>query len=220
MPNGQVATRPRRSEIIALSAGLGAGGLLLIVLGLRGGRAPISGVRGPRPGESWGEPFSRAFEQEIGRIQIPAAMAQPNTFPISMVRPQWLYQGPGRNAYSHFRLLQVQRGQLVTVYGSGVAGVHVGPAARPTVFDLVSPTQPQPPGCQPQSLCAFPWPGVPPTPIAGAPPQPGYADAYLEIYEDAALSGDPRDADGFSSPTFNNRVPAVRRIYKNAVRFT
>jgi len=42
----------------------------------------------------------------------------------------------------------------------------------------------------------------------------------LEIYQNAAQSGNPADADGFSSPTYNGRVPIMFKRYKNKILFS
>ena len=207
MPNGQTPARPQRTEIIAIAAAVGLGGVALILLGLKG-KAGIGGLAPLGPGEFMGSPAS-AFLEGTGVITVPVMGA------IAATRPQVQYSGPGRDAYTYFRIVQNQGGRAVTVYGSGVAGVHVGPANTPTTFDLVSPSQPEPPGCPAQALCAYPWPGVLPTPICGGPPRPGPADAVLEVYERRTAA----DADGFSSPTCNGRVPVARKLYPNKVLF-
>ena len=115
--------------------------------------------------------------------------------------------------------------------GSGIAGVHVGPASAETVFNLVADDQPQPEGDPGPRLLAYNWPGpcipvggcppgIPSCPISGAPPVAGYADVLLEIYQNEAQSGDPADADGFSSPTYNGRVPIMFKRYKNKILFS
>jgi len=135
---------------------------------------------------------------------------------IFAVRPQVTYKGPGRDTFTYMAIRQLQRGQLVTVYATGVAGVHVGPAPAPAVFDLVGASQPQPDAaCPQQSLCAMPWPGVAVNPISGAPPVVGSASLYLEVYQRKF----PEDADGFSSPSFNNRKWVAQKIYGNLVTF-
>jgi len=129
------------------------------------------------------------------------------------------YQGPGRDCYTYFRVVQQQGGQWVNVYGSGIAGIHVGPpvsdASAPTRFPLVAPDQPQPAGCTIQGLCAFPWPGPAPCPLNGASPAAGLGTVLMEIYEKRYAA----DADGFSSPTYNNRVPVFRSYWPDKIRF-
>jgi hypothetical protein len=103
----------------------------------------------------------------------------------------------------------------VSVYGSGVAGVHVGPADTLTEFDLVSPQQPQPEGAQPQSLTAYPYPGTVPTPVCGVHPEAGPATVWLTVYGKKHVS----DADGFSSPTCMQRVVVKRSVFPNKIMF-
>jgi hypothetical protein len=167
------------------------------------------------PGEFISMPISPTLE---GGDVIAMRIGQ--TIPAMI--PSVMYQGPGRDTFSYFRIVQNQGGQEVTVQGSGVAGVHVGPCDEPSVFYLVSPDQVQPPGCPAQALCAYTWPGPIPTPICGAPPQPGYATALLEIYQ----VGAPQDADGFSSPTCGTdeypvpRVPVVWKRYTSKILYS
>jgi hypothetical protein len=201
---------------------LGVGGIALIVYAIaKGGGAPDPDKGPMRPGETMGDPTS-ATMQAPGPVNIRRGDR------LSVLRPTVGYSGPGRDAFTQFSIRQEQRGQWVTVYASGVAGVHVGPSPQAANWDLVSPNQPQPSGCAAQSLCAFAWPGVEgpvgffPNPICGAPPQPGPASAYLEVFERVGnISGPfigPYDP-GFASPTCNKRIPVAVKVWPGKIVF-
>ena len=148
--------------------------------------------------------------------------------PITIMNPSVMYQGPGRNTYTYARIVQTIGGQEVSVYGSGVAGVFVGPATTPMAFSLIAAEQPQPSGCPKQALCAYAY-GASQLPvgwICGAPPVPGPATVILEIHQNAQQSGRAQDADGFSSPTCGSaanpvpRIPLLSKRYANKILFT
>ena len=168
-----------------------------------------------------GEPVNPPPPGSVFRDLTAALLSTPSTIdvvrgqPIMLVDPTVLYQGPGMDTYTYFQVKQIQNGVKVSVQGSGVAGVHVGPATTLPPFHLVAADQPEPPDCPARGLCAYVWPGPEPAPICGAPPQPGYADAYLEIYQ----RRDPQDHDGFASPTCNGRIPIMRLKLANKVRY-
>ncbi len=209
MPNGEVvAIKKTQPGVILLSAGLIVGGGLLILLAGRKGTAKL------KPGEALTGLTTDTF---VAGVPLPLDIGRV----FAALNPRVSYKGPGRDAYSYFRIEQMQNGSPVTVQASGVAGVHLPSSPTATEYRLVSPDEVQPAGCPTgQHLCAFPWPGlVGSTPLCGAPPQPGPATAILEIYQNQADSGDPRDADGFSSPSCNNRVPVAKRVYTNLITY-
>ncbi|RJO60327.1 MAG: hypothetical protein C4542_09555 [Dehalococcoidia bacterium] len=193
---------------------LGGVGLGLVVLGLArsGGGGQAADEIGPLAplgaGEQMGPIHCQTFDG-VGAITVPIGDL------VAAVMPTMAYAGPGRDSYAYFRLLQRRGEQWVTVYGSGLAGTHLQPANAPTENVLVPPEQPQPTGCQAQSLCAQIWPGDYLNPIAGAPPTRGAATAVLEVYERRT----PQDADGYASPTINGRVPVQRTIWFNKINF-
>ena len=204
--------------VYAIAGLLGFSGVALILLAFRG-KDPLGGLNPWRPGEDPQNLRSPNLDAS-GQITVQRGA------PVAALRPTVEYGGPGRDVYTYFRIVQEQGGTWVTVYGSGVAGVHVGPpnpgvTSALTEYYLVAPTEVQPPfaQCVAQSLCAFPWPGTQVSNICGAPAQAGSAMAVLEIYENASLSGNPADADGFSSPTCNNRVAIFRKEYPNKILF-
>jgi len=189
---------------------MGVGGVVLIVYAIaKGGGAPRPPTNPLEPGEAMGEPSTPTLELE-GQISIRRGDR------FAVLAPTVPYRGSGRDTYSQFSIKQQQGGQWVTVYASGVAGVHVGPSPSLASWDLVSPDQPQPTGCPGQSLCAFPFPGVGPNPICGAPAQQGVASAYVEVFERKYA----QDADGFASPTCNGRIPVSVRMWPNKFIFT
>lgn len=218
MPNGRtdvLAIRKAKPEVLIGAAALGIGGIVLIVMATRK-QGPSIPTNPLGPGESLGDLTSPTFS---GQVALPITLARGAN--LAALRPTVVYQGPGRDTFSYFRVMQVQGGVWTTVYGSGVAGVHVGPASTPTRYDLVSPDEIQPTGCPSQSLCALIYPGPLTTPICGAPPQAGPATAVLEIYELKF----PADADGFSAPTcvhegaLRKPVQGGVRIWTDAIRF-
>lgn len=213
-----------RNEVIVLSGLLIAGGLALVLSGLKkgsgggGGNDQFGRLAGILPGESMGDPLVDGFGVGVVPLQIGQR--------LGVLNPTVAYAGPGRDTFTYFRIVQrigpFGADQWQTVYASGVAGVRIGPASSVQVFPLVSPTQEQPPGCPAQSLCVFPWvqgqdPNFPPGwGICGAPPRLGAATALLEIYQRTG----PEDADGFAEPTCNGRVPVRRSVWFDAVLFT
>lgn len=210
-----MASGARKQGIVALSTLLGLGGFAAIVYALTRSLPGAPGSAPLNPGEGMTNLHAANLEAPTpGGLQIAITGAVEIPY-ISAVRPRVTYVGPGRDTFTYFAIRQVQRGALVTVYASGVAGVHVGPASVPMVFDLVSPSQPQPEGCPAQSLCANAWPGFPENPVCGAPPIPGPASVYLEIYERRY----PVDADGFSNPSCNDRRWVAQKVYPNKVTF-
>ncbi len=211
-----IGVKKPNPAVYAISGVLALGGIGLIVLGFRGGVS--LGATGPlRPGETLDTLRSPNLDA-AGQIVVSIGD------PIAAQRPTARYSGPGRDTYTYFRILQQFGGQWVTVYGSGVAGVHVGPPSGPsalTEYYLVAPNEVQPPfaQCVAQSLCAFIWPGAEVSNICGRAPRPGPATAVLEVYQNQHLSGNAADADGFSSPTCNSRLPVFRREYPNKIMF-
>lgn len=217
MPNGQIGVvKKPRPEVMAISALLAAGGVGMILLwAMQRSEKGYGDLRQIAPGELMSQPISPTLEGS-GVVSIRIGEG------IAALMPTVMYVGPGRDTFSYFQVKQRQYGEAVTVYGSGVAGVHVGPAAEPMVFPLVAADQPQPGGCPAQALCAFNYPGPPGAEnICGGPPMPGYGDAYLEIYQ----RQDPQDGDGFASPTCGSadvpipRVPIITKIYRGKVLF-
>lgn len=213
------------SEVEVIAGLLAAGGIALVLSGLsKGGTLPPgdsgSDAFGPlaaiRAGESLGAVTNANIGVGVTPIQVGNLLA--------LTMPVVSYAGPGRDTYTYFRIVQQQYvygavldPRWITVQGSGVAGVHIGPSANIQNFPLVSPDEVQPEGAPPQSLVAYPYPGPTPTPIAGARPQLGRATALLEIYQ----RGSGADgSDGFASPTMNGRIPIRRSVYMNAILYT
>jgi len=197
---------------------LGAGGIALILYAVaKGGGAPTPGISPLRAGEAMGQPTSPNVE---GAAQI--QIRRGDTF--AALRPTVTYLGTGRDTFTQFSIRQQQGGQWVTVYASGVAGVHVGPSPQLANWDLVSPQQLQPAGCPGQSLCCFPFPGVGPNPICGAPAAAGPASAYLEVFQRVENITGPwpagsGDDPGFASPTCNGRIPVAVKVWPNKIMF-
>lgn len=170
--------------------GVAGVGLVLLGLGKKGG-APVPGEWSPPyvPGQATGA----TIEIHTGGT-------------VHVLAPKIKYRGPATQVFTYLQVKQAYQGQEVSVMGSGVAGVSIGPADTLTEFDLVSPTQPEPPGEPAQSLMAGQWPGLRdaagniPTPICGKPADPTQpGKMYLEVYAKG-------DGDGFSAPTCNKRV--------------
>jgi len=216
MPNGQatITIKKPKPGVMALSALLAVSGVGMILWFLKGkaavGYGPLKKISAT---ELMSMPIAPGLESDRAyAIKIGQRYDVPN--------PTVQYQGPGRDTYAYLRAVQIQGTQEVTVMGSGIAGVHVGPASEPTIFNLVAEDQPQPEGPPAATLLAYNWPGPTPCPISGAPPVAGYADVLLEIYQNQTESGDPRDADGFSSPTYNGRVPVQVKRYHQKILFS
>ena len=186
-------------EIITLSALLGVTGIGIIVLGLRGAAATMGGIRGVT-----------VTELESGPKQVSLGDV------IQIVAPKALWQGPDRDLFTYLDIRQKQpNGDWASVYGSGVAGLHVPACPQAAWVNLVAPDQPEPPDCAAQGLCAYPYPGridpntgSIPTPICGAPAQVGPATARLLIF-----------TDGFAAPTCNNRKPIYLKEWANVINF-
>ena len=214
-----VVKKPK-PEIMAISALLAIGGVGMIVLwAMQRGQEGHGDLKPIAPGEFMSLPISPALE---GSAVTPLLIGQV----LAVTRPSVIYQGPGRDTFTYAQIKQNigPGGQAVTVYGSGVAGVHVGPASEPTVFDLVAEDQPQTPGCPQYGLCMEGWPGTGVSPICGMPPRAGYADVYLQVYQ----IRDPQDGDGFTSPTcgwgdtpetMRPRVPVIHKVYRKKILF-
>jgi len=151
----QFIRKPDRG-MLAVAGVVGAGGVALIVWAIaRGQGIPLPPLAPLNPGESMGRPFSASLDSS-GVIHLRRGDL------LSVLNPTAEYEGPGRDTFSYCSVVQLQGRQWVTVYGSGVAGVHVGPSQSLAAWPLVSVDQLQPPGCAPQSLCMFPWPGPQP----------------------------------------------------------
>lgn len=158
-------------------------------------------------------------------LEQPGVIALPIGHPFVVADPTVQYQGAGRNTYAYLQIKQQRNGQWITVYGSGVAGVFVGPSPSTyRIYPLVAGDQPQPGNYPAQSLVAFAWPGPQHTPISGAPPVKGPGSVYLEVYQllDPARDG----VDGFASPTLGPangagvpRIPVARTVYADKVIF-
>lgn len=216
MPNQTAAImiKKPKPEIMALSALLAVSGVGMILWFLKGKAAVGYGaLKKISADELMSMPIAPGLESDIAiALKIGQILEIPN--------PTVMYEGPGRDTYTYLRAVQIQGTQEVTVMGSGLAGVHVGPAGDPTIFNLVAEDQAQPVGPPRAALLAYNWPGPTPCPISGAPPVVGYADVLLEIYQNQTESGDPRDADGFSSPTYNGRVPIQVKRYRQKILFS
>lgn len=203
MPETLIVAKKQESGLSMVSAGLIAGGVALIAWSLvskRGGLNPIN------PGEKL-EGLASLSLSGPNPIQVRIGD------PIQVLDPTVAYLGPGRDAYSFVQIRQMRNGIQVPVQASGVAGSHLGLATVLTTYHLIPPEQPQPPGCPQSALCAYIWPGPEPAPICGAPPEPGYADVWLEIYE----KKNPNDFDGYASPTCNGRIPVARLVLLNKI---
>lgn len=205
-----VFAKKPKTDVMALAALLGASGVALIAWSLTQ-RKPIADAPNPLgAGEKLDGLASLSLDQDF-TIEVPAA----GTGLIIVGAPHVRYTGPGRDCYTYAQIKQYQHGQWVTVYGSGIAGIHL-PEGTGQQFNLVPPTQTQPEGCPQLSLCCQKWPGTQENPICGAPPARGLASVLLEVYEKRY----PVDADGFSSPTCNpTRRPVARRVYSDKVLF-
>jgi hypothetical protein len=210
----------RNEKMAAAVAAIGGGALLVFLATRKGGDGALAPLK---PGETLDSLYTPTLDSSSSVIEV--TIGQP--FPV--LNPQARYGGSptGRDTYTHFRIVQND----ITVYGSGVAGVHLGvpdgPVA-PQQYYLVSPNEPQPAGCPAgQHLCCFPWPGLPPTPICGAAPRPGLATGIFEIYECSHPVGDPQHDRCFESPSCiardasgrPARLPVARKTYPNRIRF-
>ena len=184
----------QRTTAYVVAGVLAVGGVGLVIMALNQQAGP------PTPGQ-WSDPYVPGFPTNP---QIPLG----GTFHV--LNPKIKYAGPGIDTFTYLQAKQVYQGQEVSVMGSGVAGVHVGPATSLTEFPLVSATQPQPAGEPAGSLMMGPWPGLRnaagniPTPICGKPPVPGPGYIYLQVYQKDA-------GDGFSAPTCNKRT-LIRQV--------
>lgn len=215
------------SEVELIAGLMAAGGIALVLSGLRsgtgdggdggdgGGDHGGSDIFGTISPVSGNESMGQVSSSGLSAGRIPLQIGQK----LALQTPIVGYAGPGRNTYTYARILQqmgVGAGQWVTVYGSGVAGVHIGPAASVFNFPLVSPTEVQDPLYPPGSLVLEQYPGPPATSISGAPPELGAGTLILEIYQRATTA----DGDGFASPTENGRLPIRRSIFRDLILFT
>lgn len=215
--NGEYAVYAKKpdSGVVIVAGALGLAGLFLVFKAL--GKGDLARLPDPpagcglRSGEEMSNPASVTLEGGTATVRVG------QTFYIE--NPTVLYQGPGRDAFTYLRVVQVRGGQAVTVYGSGIAGIHLQPSSAMREMKLVRDDQVQPEGAPQNSLMAYPWPGDPSMPISGAPAEPGSADVWLEIYERCAAA----DVDGYAAPTFPHagayRVPVRRHVYPGRIVF-
>ena len=156
-------TTTTRDELIGLAVltAVAGGGLILLALGkgssAGGGGFPsqygtIYGVTVP------GAPSTAA-------LAVDATGANGGATHLTIPTPIVDYAGPGVDMYTYAQIKQVVNGSVRTVWGSGVAGVHVGPpnpgatSARAS-YPLVSAQEPQPCNASPAAqLTLIPWPG-------------------------------------------------------------
>lgn len=223
-----VVVSKQKSSAIVVAGLMGVGGLALVFLGLK--KTAPAGVP---PGGTYDElgplaplqPGEKITDLALSNIMGAGTNSASPGQIINVGTPTCSYVGPGRRFYTYVRIVQNQNQQLVTVAGSGVAGVGVPPSTGSSV-QLVASNQPQPPECNNGTpgavMCVVPWPGVKPTPVCGAPvsfgnPPAAAAAAWLvlEVYQDSQASGKAADADGYSAPTCNPRIAVARKIFKN-----
>lgn len=209
MPNGVVFAQKKPSrEGLAVAGILGLGGIGLIVWALtqQGKETGPGPVAPPCFGGTLRNLRCLTLDQMAdGTPALITEATDEGIIMAQVVAPTIEYQGPGGDTFTGFFITQRIGGEDVTVAASGLAAVHVGPSTGGFMtFPLVSPDQPEPPGCRPQALCAYPWPGTKSAVfICGTPPQPGPADAWIEVFQRCTTA----DVDGFASPTCNPRVP-------------
>jgi len=190
---------------LAVAGALAVGGVALVAYALT--RQGGYGGYGLTPVVPYlNHKFGKPYDEELQGLTEPVPLGDP----IAITRPMVLYQGSGIDTYTFLRILQVQGGATYTVYGSGLAGIHLQEATSQTLMQLVAEDQIQPDGTQAPILAAYPYPGVGPNPLCdGAEPRLGLAWALIEIY----LKRDPADGfDGFSAPLCNARRPVARSI--------
>ena len=197
-----------RDETIAAAVALGAAGigLVLIAMGNKGGGgtcinccAALDGPCGPL---NAGETLTRIGVDAFDAATAPYAVAIGQDF--TCTDPHVHYEGPGRDAYTYFRIVQQYQGRWVTVQASGLSGTHLQPG-NPGQVPLAG------------QLIASVWPGPDPAPINGKPPDPGPATLVIEIYERKS----PNDgADGYAAPTYNRRIPVARTVWPNKIVYS
>lgn len=236
-------TAPRsKQQMYALAAVLGIGGaaILLLALSGAGGEAEDSLVNGG----TMEKPHSSLDDSPVIKVSL-ASWADGKIGNIVKASLPWVfYDGPGQNTYTYLRVVQ----NNITVMGSGVAGIWVGPSNErggcdtppcPTAdkkYALVAPNQPQP---NPDQSCpqwgqtntgswldAWMFPG-PWCIDAGQKrfPTPICNGQYprigaADVYLEIYQKKYPNDVDGFAAPICGaGRKVCRRTVYKNKVDF-
>jgi len=211
-----IVVRKPRPEIYAIAGVTGLVGLYLLLQGAKGGgKSDALGAWDPL-----GSNHSLSNLRSLS-LDAPGSITVPIGQNIIAADPKVTYAGPGMDTYSYCRIVQQRSGQWVTVQGSGVAGVHIGPPNGPsTAAEYELADEPVVPCGDHNDLCAIVYPGPDATPISGAPPLPGAAMAVLEIYACSHPVGDPQHPLCFASPTQPpGRRPVLRRLYPNKINY-
>jgi hypothetical protein len=215
-----IVSTTTREEVIGLAALAGLTGLGIIVVGLQKPAGPPL-----PPGSSLSPPIISTGTIGTTPVNFPAnggTLTLPATGTLTIINPQVRYSGPSFSVYTYAQIKQIINGTPVTVFGSGVAGIAVGPASSPTLFPLVRSDQVQPTGPPGPYLTLYPWPGPSTTvaAICGAPPKPGIPGSlHVQIYGDQTETGNPADTNGYSSPTCNNRKFFVEYVWPGSITF-
>lgn len=200
-----------------IGGALAVGGLVWALSQGQGqGQAPRKGITAltsncELQGEQLSNPASLTLEQSgPGYFRIPIGQT------LELKGNTILYQGPGRDVFTAARIIQQMGDQWVTVYGSGIAGIHLYASPVMKEFALVPS---DPPSALGGSLVLYPWPpGPSPTsnPICGQAAVPGLdAILLLEVFGICSSA----DADGYSSVTCMKRQPLRRHEYDGKVAF-
>lgn len=209
----QVYKQPNTQGLL-IAALVGLGGIGLIYLASKGGGAGPVDSGCLAPGDEMSLPFGPNLT-DSGVITMQGDQT------LDVANPAVYYKGAGRDVYTAARIVQDQgagRG-LITVYGSGIAGVHLMPSSALAANALVPPSQQQPAGVDPGVLRLYPFRGHDPAsnPICGWDAFPGPADLYLEVFGICNIARD--GVDGFASVTCNNRVPVRRKVWQGKILF-
>ena len=229
-----------RDEVIALAGLAGLIGLGVILIGVKGGGGPTQSL--PVGAKSLGPPIlSNGYVTDASGNKTPVTFAVPSagcpptlgggagsiTLPLTgtltINDPMACYEGSPNNFYTYAQLKQTINGKLQSVFGSGVAGDALGAdnlaLTAPRQYPLVSSTEIQPSGPPGPLLTLYNWLAAQSTVgLCGAAPIVGPARLYVQIYGNATETGNPADADGFSSPTCNNRRFYVEYVWPGTIQ--
>ena len=231
-PYSQTTTR---DEVLILAGLLGLAGIGALLL--NGSSGSGGGANTSSPCAPQGAPASlgnpHAVDQPAPNAHVPLTRGQ--QFFLHELSTTYT-ETFAIDVYTYAQITQ----NGVTVYGSGVAGVAVGPISQPDpcmgdinqMYNtaLVSPCQPQIGGGVGNYLSLQPWePATGPSngltpPICGRAAVVGPADLEILIYGNQAETGNPADggigaAAGFGSPTCNGRKCIRKIIVPNAINF-